>query len=222
MRKPRNGQRDVIMTYDRWADYDRDLSVVGYRGADLTIKFLRKFIASDAKILDVGCGTGLVGEALRKMGNSYTLVGTDLSQGMLDQAKAKHVYQKLVKANLRRPLPFKNNSFDAVMCIGVFEHFKTIRRELMDLARISKRYVAFYVLILPYLGYYHHAPERLLTALGHMNLAPLELFPFTAYHYALALGVIAEKVPVGGRDKHRRSVKIYPASPIDEPVTIVL
>jgi ubiquinone/menaquinone biosynthesis C-methylase UbiE len=222
MKKIRNGKRNVIKTYDAWVDYDRDLFLARYRGPNLISHFLKKFISSKARILDVGCGTGLVGEALKKAGDGYVLVGTDLSQGMLDRAKSKNVYEKLIKANLRKRLPFKSNTFDAVVCVGVFEHFKTIKRELRDLARISKRYVAFYVLILPYPGYSHHVPRRLLEALKSADLVPLELFPFTAHYYALALGVIAEKVARKNAEQRQLSVKVYPAAPINEPVDVEL
>ena len=38
-------------------------------------------------VLDAGCGTGLVGEQFRNV--SKSLIGVDLSQAIIDEAKAK-------------------------------------------------------------------------------------------------------------------------------------
>jgi predicted TPR repeat methyltransferase len=46
-----------------------------------------------ARVLDLGCGTGLTGEVLR--GRAAWLEGVDLSPGMVDQARAKRVFDAL-------------------------------------------------------------------------------------------------------------------------------
>src|ERR1700733_798389 len=216
----KNRKQDVLKAYDPWIEYDRQLCRIGYRGPRIISHFLKKFISSKSRILDVGCGTGLGGDALLNAVGRCTIVGTDLSQGMLDQAKKKNIYAQLIKANLRNPLPFRNKSFDAVVCIGVFEHFKTIKKELMELARVSKRYVAFYVLVVPFPDYHHHVPQRIFRALNDAGLSPIELFPFTAYYHAFALGVIAEKHQGNKSRSGPVSAQFYPATPVKKPITI--
>jgi predicted TPR repeat methyltransferase len=51
-----------------------------------------------AAILDLGCGTGLAGVTFRTLADSLT--GIDLSPAMIEQAKAKHLYDRLVCADL--------------------------------------------------------------------------------------------------------------------------
>ena len=43
-------------------------------------------------VLDIGCGTGLVGVSLREEGWSSELTGVDISLGMLEVAEKKKVY----------------------------------------------------------------------------------------------------------------------------------
>lgn len=50
------------------------------------------------KIIDLGCGTGLCGPLFKPLAD--TLIGIDLSQGMLDQAERKKIYDHLILAEL--------------------------------------------------------------------------------------------------------------------------
>ena len=93
---------DLEDLYKAWAEsYDRDVvEVIGYVGHSITTELLLKYLDnSKAKILDAGCGTGLVGEILyeKKFKN---IVGVDFSQPMLNQAWEKNVYQSLDLADL--------------------------------------------------------------------------------------------------------------------------
>lgn len=110
--------RDV---YADWAEsYDKDtLDAFGYVGPRLVAEKLREYAAPDAVILDAGCGTGLAGEELDRAGFSI-VDGIDLSEEMLAVAKAKNVYRKLAPADMTAPLDLPNDSYDAVVCAGVF------------------------------------------------------------------------------------------------------
>lgn len=49
-------------------------------------------VPSDAKIYDLGCGSGMLGKLLTERG--YTdIVGTDASENMLEASKAKGCYK---------------------------------------------------------------------------------------------------------------------------------
>ena len=71
-----------------------------------------------AKILDIGCGDGLVGEALRKHGFD-NLVGLDISLKMVRLAQDKKVYKDVFQADLMRPIPLPFSSHDVITCVGV-------------------------------------------------------------------------------------------------------
>ena len=69
----------------------------------------------------MGCGTGLVGEELKKRGFTK-IVGIDASQGMLDVAGQKSAYTELKELFLGKPDEFPqvyHNRFDAITASGI-------------------------------------------------------------------------------------------------------
>jgi predicted TPR repeat methyltransferase len=106
--------------YDGWAnEYDADLASLQYLAPQAGASRCHAWSGSEARVLDAGCGTGLVGTALRELGVGH-LTGFDLSQAMLDMAAARGVYDVLRQGSLTEPLPFAAGSFDAVVSVGVF------------------------------------------------------------------------------------------------------
>lgn len=68
--------------------------------------------------LDLGCGTGLSGEAFRSL--SDTLIGVDLAPKMLDIAQKKNIYDALYKQAIRDFLLAWQDRFDLVIATDVF------------------------------------------------------------------------------------------------------
>ncbi len=71
------------------------------------------------KILDIGCGTGIIGSLLSKRG--YTNIhGLDLSEDMLEKAEEKKVYNKLINSAVTaKELDIPTGSYDALLGSGV-------------------------------------------------------------------------------------------------------
>jgi demethylmenaquinone methyltransferase/2-methoxy-6-polyprenyl-1,4-benzoquinol methylase len=63
------------------------------------------------RILDIACGTGTSSAALARSG--ATVVGVDISDGMLEEATRKHHGVEFVRANAEK-LPFHSDEFDVV------------------------------------------------------------------------------------------------------------
>jgi predicted TPR repeat methyltransferase len=144
-----NNKEELEELYKVWADnYDHDVvKVIGYVGHSITTELLMKYVDnSKAKILDAGCGTGLVGEVLheRKFKN---IVGIDFSQTMLDQALKKNVYQSLALSDLTEKLAFKDNTFDAIVSAGTFTCGHVGPEAFSELIRVTKTggYISFTV-----------------------------------------------------------------------------
>ena len=142
-------QEELEELYKVWAgNYDYDVvEIIGYIGHSITTELLLKYLDnSKAKILDAGCGTGLVGEILyeKKFNN---IVGVDFSQPMLDQALEKNVYQSLGLADLTEKLTFKDNTFDAIICAGTFTCGHVGPEALSEMVRVTKTggYISFTV-----------------------------------------------------------------------------
>ena len=91
----------------------------------------------DSQILDLGCGDGAVGEALKAKGFE-DLIGIDISKGMLDIAQNKGTYTSLKKGDLQQTLPFEDGTFDCAVSSAV----STYLSELRALNKFSKFYLS--------------------------------------------------------------------------------
>jgi predicted TPR repeat methyltransferase len=83
-------------------------------------------------IIDLGCGTGLFGEEIKQF--CEHLEGVDLSEGMLDQAKEKNVYEKLIKRDIVDYLSTASMNFDYFISTDVFVYVG----DLSDIFRLIK------------------------------------------------------------------------------------
>lgn len=103
------------------ASYEKSFDETWKRMHNRAAAMLERVLpAKEAYILDAGAGTGLVGEAVAKLG--YTnIVGADLSEEMLAIASQKQVYKKLYQCNLQEPQPKESEeTYDAILAIGLF------------------------------------------------------------------------------------------------------
>ena len=108
-----------------------------YTAPKETVSILKKYVFNkNSKILDAGCGTGLVGIELKKYGYS-NIEGVDFSQNMLDLVP-QGIYKKTEKVDLNKPLKFKTNMYDVIMCVGTFTYGHVKPQALDELIRITK------------------------------------------------------------------------------------
>ena len=106
--------------YDDWAaTYDAEVAENGYATPGRCAEALTRYVADTAApVLDIGCGTGISGAALRKAGFP-TIDGSDFSDEMLAQARAKGIYRSLLKADLTNPMPFEDGAYGTITAVGV-------------------------------------------------------------------------------------------------------
>ena len=125
--------------YDQWAaDYDSALAAeFAWNAPQNATAVFVKHVDKSAHILDAGAGTGLVGECLAGVGYK-DLVAMDLSQGMLDEAKSKNLYNAFHQMALGGTLDFATGEFDAVISVGVFTQGHAPANSFDELARITK------------------------------------------------------------------------------------
>ena len=125
--------------YDQWAaSYDQDLdSDFGWLGPQKSAETLAKFVRKDARILDAGAGTGLVGQFLHGLGYQ-DLTAMDMSTGMLEEAAKKNVYKEFHRMVMGEPLDFPSDSFDAVISVGVMTLGHAPASSLDELVRITR------------------------------------------------------------------------------------
>jgi predicted TPR repeat methyltransferase len=131
---------ELASAYSEWAaEYDRDLvDEMGYVAPAITSELLQQYLPDTrARILDAGCGTGLVGQALHQAG-FHNLAGLDYSTDMLQQARAKGVYQALHQADLTATLDFPDDHFDAVVSVGTFTCGHVGPEAFRELIRVTR------------------------------------------------------------------------------------
>lgn len=107
--------------YRDWSgSYDAELTSQGYVGPARCAAALAGHGADPAApLLDIGCGTGLSGQALARAG--FTLIdGADFSAEMLEVARSKGVYRSLHHTDVADPFPFAPGSYKNASAIGLF------------------------------------------------------------------------------------------------------
>ena len=131
--------RELQARYDEWAnEYDKDLlEKFEWLAPKNTVALFTRYVAREATILDAGVGTGLVGECLIDAGYR-DLRGIDLSAGMLDVARGKGLYGELRQMTLGESLDFADDTFDAVISVGVFTTGHAPAHAFDELVRITK------------------------------------------------------------------------------------
>jgi predicted TPR repeat methyltransferase len=111
----------VTELFDRYADYfdEHMVGTLKYRGPELLLAAMLPFLPSSRlDILDLGCGTGLLGVRIRPL--ARTMTGVDFSANMLKRARQRQIYDSLVCAELTEFLPTQIKAFDLVVATDVF------------------------------------------------------------------------------------------------------
>jgi len=81
-----------------------------------------------ARVIDIGCGTGLTGMYLSHLRSTLEIDGLDISPEMLEAARRKKraddsaVYSHLNECDLTQPVVNRFESYDALICSGTFTH----------------------------------------------------------------------------------------------------
>lgn len=125
--------------FDRFSSsFDEQLAGLGYRAPELLVSALGEYVPTDGRldVLDAGCGTGLCGPLLRSMSNR--LVGVDLSEGMVEKAQARKVYDELSVGELCSFMRGKPATFDVVISADTLVYFGALE-EAVAAARSAIR-----------------------------------------------------------------------------------
>jgi SAM-dependent methyltransferase len=130
---------ELAERYDRWAeDYDVDLDEeFGWMGPQRAVELFSRYVPKEAKILDAGAGTGLVGHLLKEQGYE-DLTAMDLSTGMLEEARKKNAYLNFHQMVMGERLDYEDGCFDAVISVGVMTVGHAPASSLDELVRTTK------------------------------------------------------------------------------------
>jgi SAM-dependent methyltransferase len=92
------------------------------------LEFIKKYLqrtSKQSKILDAGCGEGVLVEKYQKEG--YNIIGLDLNYSS----------EYVLRGDISK-MPFKNGEFDVVLCLDIIEHlnFKEQEKALNEVNRV--------------------------------------------------------------------------------------
>ncbi len=100
-------------------------------------------LPAGARVADLGCGSGVFTELLRRRG--YQSIGLDISPKLIALGRAKYPGLELIEGDAEN-LPFESASLDGVLLSGLVHHFPDPRRLASEVGRVLKsdgRFVAF-------------------------------------------------------------------------------
>jgi predicted TPR repeat methyltransferase len=132
----------VSRVFDGYADrFESHLTQeLQYRTPELVMAALAEilpFAPHQWDVLDLGCGTGLAGAAIAPQARS--LVGVDLSGGMLAHAKARGIYHQLIQSDLLSALKAQADaSQDIVLAADVFVYVGPVEEVMTEIRRVLR------------------------------------------------------------------------------------
>ena len=131
--------------YAKWADtYESGFTVprryVYHRNA---AELFCQGFSGAGPVLDAGCGTGLVGEQLRRLGIAV-VDGLDISPEMLSKARGKTApdgspaYRQLIEADITGPIDITSDTYAGLVSAGTFTHGHVGPDGLAELLRAAR------------------------------------------------------------------------------------
>lgn len=116
-----------------------------FRRADYYGKPLKLLdVQKGRTLLDIACGTGQLLRRAEALG--LRCYGIDISEIAISQARAI-VKGQLVCANVDKGLPYEDNFFDYITCLGSLEHFENQSGVVREIYRVAKKFCRIYFLV---------------------------------------------------------------------------
>lgn len=97
----------------------------------------------EVKVLDLGCGTGLIGEKIRQRYKDFFIKGIDISPKMLAMAKERGVYNKLKESSIENFYVANKKNYDCIIAADVFNYIGDLNTIFMGTAKHLKHAASF-------------------------------------------------------------------------------
>lgn len=90
------------------------------------------------KVLDLGCGTGVILKEISSINSDVELFGLDLSENMIAKATQRLGTTANLSVGDAENLPYADNTFDLVCCVESFHHYPNPKKALSEINRVLK------------------------------------------------------------------------------------
>jgi len=134
---------------------------------DTTMLFLKKYLPKKGLILDAGGGPGRYTIELAKRGYDVILLdlvkeNLEFAKKQIKKAKVENKVKEIVQGDIRNLSKFKNNTFDAVLCLGgPLSHIKGNKQRekaISELIRVAKPKAPIFISVFGKFGCLSLAP----------------------------------------------------------------
>ncbi len=138
--KPEAGEVQTLFNQKArcWPEKYQAGGKLGFRLEQFVMR-LSELLPPPGNILDLGCGTGDISMAIGRRG--YNVTACDIAETMLETARRNWTGEPVQWVSLKPDwdvLPFKNDTFDAVVAASVFEYLGDVAGVARELARVMR------------------------------------------------------------------------------------
>lgn len=129
----------VRQIFDAFApEFEQVLNGLEYRAPQLIAAELKRIYNArpprKMQIADAGCGTGFCGGFLKKYAGFRKLYGIDISEKMLEQARLKKIYDKLILADIETYFSAGGKKFDLIVSADVLTYIGDLKTLMSGMA----------------------------------------------------------------------------------------
>ena len=130
---------DRLSSTGKWSQLYSELDGVNYHFQIRRARVLELLPEKLGDVLDVGCGPGVMAEAVTERGG--TMLGIDISPEMVKEASEKFAHLKNVRFEVGNveDLDVEDESFDLVICMAVVEYLSEPDKMLREIARVLRK-----------------------------------------------------------------------------------